>query len=153
MIRGSPDFEVCPFYPSIPITPASCDLRRTRPRPVRFSPAFSPKHRFFRLSLACLQNDVFCSSFVFLAPPKSSDEKDSNQTTAVAPAHVRTRIPAGGGVSVGARHGSRGPRRIHIKTQQPRQLPVAIFRFCRDAFVAVSNTSQIPSLVLAEHSR
>ena len=42
---------------------------------------------------------------------------------------------------------------IHIKTQHLRQLPDGVFRFCKAARVAVSNTSQIPSLVLAEHSK
>lgn len=42
---------------------------------------------------------------------------------------------------------------VHIKTQHLRQLPDGVFRFCKAARVAVSNTSQIPSLVLAEHSK
>lgn len=42
---------------------------------------------------------------------------------------------------------------FHIKTQHLRQLPDGVCRFCKAARVAVSNTSQIPSLVLAEHSK
>lgn len=42
---------------------------------------------------------------------------------------------------------------IHIKTQHLRQLSDGVLGFWRAARVAVSNTSQMPSLVLAEHSK
>lgn len=59
----------------------------------------------------------------------------------------------------GGREGKEGKekvcafRPVHIKTQHLRQLPAGLCCFCRAARVAVSNTSQMPSLVLAEHSK
>lgn len=69
------------------------------------------------------------------------------------------------GAGVGRRQGKEGKGRkegkekvcafrpVHIKTQHFRQLPAGLCCFCRAARVAVSNTSQMPSLVLAEHSK
>lgn len=88
----------------------------------------------------CLQ------SFVLLQP-RESDYKAASGRESPQPAHVQTHTPARRKRLVCA------SQWIHINTQHFRQPPDGVGGFCKAARVAVSNTSQIPSLVLAEHSK
>lgn len=94
------------------------------------------------------------SFFFFLVQPRLSDFQGVTKRWPL-PLHVQTQIPAAAEtccLSVCVT-GLKTHSLVHIKTQHLRQLPDGVFRFCKAARVAVSKTSQIPSLVLAEHSK
>lgn len=88
-----------------------------------------------------------------LVQAKASDFEGVSEQWSL-PSHAQTRTPTQE-TSVLARPSSPPPKpeSVHIKTQHLKQPPVVVCRFCKAARVAVSNTSQIPSLVLAEHSK
>lgn len=88
-----------------------------------------------------------------LVQAKASDFEGVSEQWSL-PSHAQTQTPTQE-TSVLARPSSPPPKpeSVHIKTQHLKQPPVVVCRFCKAARVAVSNTSQIPSLVLAEHSK
>lgn len=97
-------------------------------------------------------NQLRLQSSVLVQAKASGFEGVSEQWS--LPSHVQTRTPTQE-TSVLARPSSPPPKpeSVHIKTQHLKQPPGVVCRFCKAARVAVSNTSQIPSLVLAEHSK
>lgn len=144
---------VCGFlYSPLPVRLGSCDPKRAccirciHPPPQR-THTHTHKHPDIR-RYSCVPVSFVCSQ------AKASDFRGSVQTAVTALTYPDT--DPGGNVSSCASQSTPRPYRqesVHIKTQHFRQPPGFFCRFCKAARVAVSNTSQIPSLVLAEHSK